>query len=427
MSKEETSAFDHFNERLKRAAERLELDPKERDRIATPEAVWEKSLTVEIDGEEKQLNAYRVQFSSALGPYKGGVRFHPEADLEEVKALAADMAVKCAVVQIPFGGAKGGVQFDPKTLTADEVERVARAWVREMYQYLGPERDIPAPDVNTNSRIMSYMMDEYERIANRSAPASFTGKPLVLGGIPGRATATAQGGVLVLEELLRAVSAEKKSLRIAVQGYGNVGRAAAEILHSLGHQVVAVSDSRGGIYKDDGVDPVRVGQIKDQGRNIRDLYCRGSVCDTVRMEQDGVTLISNEELLELDCDVLIPSALGNQLHAGNAERIRAGIILELANNVTTPEADHVLNEKGVTIVPDVLANAGGVTVSYFEWIQNRTGERWKPERVQTELSEVMTEAFNNVWRESVSGLSLRDSAFSLAVGRIREALENRGR
>ncbi len=427
MNKEKRTSFDNFIDNLNKVAERLGLTNEEIKSISTPDAIRKKSLEVEIKGQKKYLNTYRVQFSNARGPYKGGIRFHPEADLEEVKSLAAEMAIKCAVVGVPFGGAKGGIQFDPKVLKSVEVEKVARTWVRDMYQYLGPDFDIPAPDVNTNSQIMGYMMDEYELLAGKSTPASFTGKPLSLGGIVGRSTATSQGGVFVLEEVLRIKQLKNKNLKVAIQGYGNVGRAVAEILHSLGYLIVAVSDSRGGIYSNNGIDPIKVSQIKDKGGVIYDLYCKGSVCDDELIKQDGVSLITNEELLELDCDVLIPSALGAQLHSQNADKIKADIILELANNVTTLEADEIFNKKNKLVIPDVLANAGGVTVSYFEWIQNKTGELWKEEQVKNKLHQTMIEALNEVWKETLSGISFREAAFQLGVIRIKEAMNSRGR
>jgi glutamate dehydrogenase (NADP+) len=415
-------SFGHFNERLKKAGLKLGLGEEDIDAISKCDNIIEKTLILKRKGVEEEINSYRVQFSNARGPYKGGIRFHPDADLDEVKSLAADMAIKCAVVNIPLGGAKGGIQFDPKIYTPEEVEEVSRLWVREMFDHLGPEKDIPAPDVNTNSQIMAFMLDEYEKIAKKSAPGAFTGKPVSLGGSLGRDTATAQGGVFVLEEYLRVNKMNRKGLNVVIQGFGNAGKAVAFLLNDLGYRIIAVSDSRGGIYSQNGLDLKLIDSIKEQGKQIGDLYCKGEVCDAEKMSRDDVELLSNEELLELECDVLIPAALGNQIHAGNAENIKAKIVLELANNATTPEADEILKKREVVIIPDVLANAGGVTVSYFEWVQNNLAETWSKDVVMAKLKDVMESAFQDVWKQAESDSNtLRESAFTLAVLRLHQA------
>ncbi len=404
----------------------MELSDAEYKALSTPDSVHETTLYVGRKGRTEELRAYRVQFDNSRGPYKGGIRFHPDADLEEIKALSADMALKCAVVNIPLGGAKGGIQFDPKNWERGEIEAAARSWVREMYPYIGPERDIPAPDVNTNSNIMGYMMDEYEHLTGQSAPGSFTGKPLSLGGSIGRDTATARGGVAVLDRLLEELRVDTDQPRVVIQGYGNAGSAVASLLQARGCSIVGVSDSKGGIHVPSGIDPHRIDVIKRERKSVNDLYCDGSVCDT-----DGgldAFLVSNEELLELDCDILVPAALGNQIHEKNAHKIQAQIILELANNATTPEADSVLDERGITALPDILSSAGGVVVSYFEWVQNKTNMYWSGYEVEERLVTTMENAFTETWKRSVEeDVSLRTAAFLTAVERLRSSLHARGR
>jgi len=363
-------------------------------------------------GEIKEFNAYRVQFNNARGPYKGGIRFHEEANIDEVKALAAGMAVKTAVVDIPMGGSKGGVQVNPKELSAKEIELVARAWVRAMADDIGVNKDIPAPDVYTTPQIMAYMLDEYEKIKGRSEPGVITGKPLELGGSQGRGTATAQGGVYVLEELINKLGRNRTELRVAVQGYGNAGYHVARILYGLGYKIVAISDSKGGIYNADGINPEEAQKVKQE---------QGSVTAMNNIQQ-----LTNEELIACDCDVLLPSALDNQIREDNANDIKAQIIVELANGPTTPEADKILAGKNVIIIPDVLANAGGVTVSYFEWVQNRTQLYWSEEQVIERLKPIMVKSFDEVWNFSrEKGITLRDAAFIKAIERIIKAMRLR--
>lgn len=411
--------FQNYQTNLKKAASVLSLSEDEIVALETPDRILEKKITVQTESGEKEFTAYRVQFNNARGPYKGGIRFHPEADLDEVKALAAAMAIKCAVVNIPLGGAKGGVQFDPKEFSEKEIERVSRAWARAMSDGIGKDKDIPAPDVYTTPQIMGYMMDEFEKVMGRSEPGVITGKPISLGGSQGRGTATAQGGVYVLEELLRVSGGRADGLRIAVQGFGNAGYHVARILYEAGHIIVAISDSKGGIYSTQGFNPKQISDGKKE---------HGSVGDAVKALGLDAQIISNDELLTSDCDVLIPSALDRAIHKDNAGDVKARIIVELANGPTTPEADEILFKKNIIVVPDVLANAGGVTVSYFEWVQNGMNFYWTEKEVLEKLKPIMHGSFNDIWNlANEHGTSLRDAAFIIGVKRIREAMQARGR
>ncbi|MFA5800704.1 MAG: Glu/Leu/Phe/Val dehydrogenase, partial [Candidatus Peribacteraceae bacterium] len=349
------------------------------------------------------------------------------ADLEEVKALAALMAVKTAVVNIPFGGAKGGIQVNPRELSRGELERMSRAYIRLIADSIGPDTDVPAPDVNTNPQIMAWMRDEYEKVKGVYAPAVITGKPLSYGGSLGRDKATARGGFFLLEELAKIEAIELSEVKVAVQGFGNAGSEMAIFLHDAGAQVVAVSDSHGGIYCKNGLDPIRIHKYKQKTGSVQGQYCEGSVCDLERLKLDETEVISNEELLEIDCDVLIPAALDNVITEKNAKDVKAKTILELANGPVSPEADKILEKKGVIVVPDVLANAGGVTVSYFEWAQGRAGNQWTAERVDLELKRIMLQAFDDVRTEAKrKDLSYREAAFNIAIQRIVDAMRVRG-
>ena len=411
--------FQNYQINLRKAAKTLGLSEEEIIALETPDRILEKKITVLTVAGEKKFTAYRVQFNNARGPYKGGIRFHPDADLDEVKALAAAMAIKCAVVNIPLGGAKGGVQFDPKKFSESEIEEVSRAWARVMADGIGKDKDIPAPDVYTTPQIMGYIMDEFEKVTGKSEPGVITGKPLSLGGSQGRGTATAQGGVYVLEELLRITDGKKERYRVAVQGFGNAGYHVAHILHEAGYLITAISDSKGGIYSDAGFDPQQIFTAKLK---------HGSISLAKEALGLDARIITNEELLISDCDILIPSALDGAINKDNADNVKARIIVELANGPTTPEADEILFKKGVTIIPDVLANAGGVTVSYFEWVQNGMNFYWSEEEVLEKLKPIMHNAFTDVWMLAKEhNISLRDGAFIIGVKRIREAMKARGR
>jgi glutamate dehydrogenase (NADP+) len=396
--------------------------------FAEPQNTLQQNLTItRDDGTQASFPAFRVQFNNARGPYKGGIRFHSAADLEEVKALAALMAIKTAVAGIPFGGAKGGVQLNPKELSRSEVQELSRAYVRAFLKDLGPDVDCPAPDVNTNSDMMAWMRDEYEQQTHTFSPAMITGKPLSYGGSEGRETATARGGFFILRELVERYALDPEKLSVVIQGFGNAGAHMAHMLHDAGYTVVAVSDSQGGIYSSEGIDPVRIEKYKRKTGSVAGEYCQGSVCDIERMKIDTVEKVSNAELLELPCDILIPAALDNVITEENAPRVKAKFILELANGPVSPAADAILDARGVAVVPDVLANAGGVTVSYFEWVQGRSGEQWTAERVDHELHRVMIAAYTAVRREARrSSMSYRQAAFVVGVQRIVEAMRVRG-
>ena len=420
--------FENYLKNLEHASTLLNLSENQKTKLQEPYNIIETEIEIEKDnGDKGKYEAYRVQFNNARGPYKGGIRFHPDADINEVKALAALMAIKCAVVKIPLGGGKGGIKCNPKEMSEQEIEKISRAWTRAMADKIGADKDIPAPDVYTNAKVMSFMLDEYEKIKGRSEPGMITGKPLILGGSLGRGTATAQGGVYVLEELRKNLGLKAKDLKVAIQGFGNAGNNAAFILQQLGYTIVAISDSKGGMYSKNGIDPHQAFRIKEQKGSVNQMYCEGTICDLKKLAQDHVEIITNEQLLECECDVLIPAALDNQIREDNADNIKAKIILELANGPTTPEADKILNKKEIIVVPDVLANAGGVTVSYFEWVQNRMQYYWTEKEVIEKLKPIMVNAFATAWRMSKDkDISLRDSCFVKAVERITTAMSFRG-
>lgn len=424
-----STPFTRFQANLLEVLERLKVSDAERRLLLEPQHKHKATIDISRENGKGKLKfpAFRIQFNNARGPYKGGIRYHPLADEDEVKALAALMAIKTSVVNIPFGGSKGGVKFDPKELTRGEIQEVSRAYVRAFLDHLGPDIDIPAPDVNTNPDIMAWMRDEYEKITRSYAPAMITGKPLSYGGSQGRDTATARGGFFILEELVEREALDPSELKVVVQGFGNAGANIATFLHNAGYTVIAVSDSQGGIYSPEGIDPVRIEKYKSKTGSVRGEYCEGSVCDIDRMKLAGVETVTNEELLELPCDILIPAALDNVLTEKNADRVMARYVLELANGPTTPEADEVLTEKGVRVIPDVLANAGGVTVSYFEWTQGRSGEQWTGAQVDLELKRVILDAYKWVRREAHrEKMTYRQAAFSVGVKRIVEAMRVRG-
>jgi glutamate dehydrogenase len=406
--------FENYKVRVKHAIELLGFSSELADKMTVPQNIVQGDIEVTMDdGSQKKFPAYRVQFNNARGPYKGGIRFHPEADIEEVKALAALMAIKCAVVGIPLGGGKGGVACNPKELSQKEIEQISRGWARMMAPYIGANKDIPAPDVYTTPAIMGYMVDEFEKVTGKSEPGVITGKPLSMGGSLGRTPATGLGGFYVFEALLNSLD-DKSRQRVAIQGFGNVGFYAAKFIHQAGHKIVAISDSKEAIYVADGIDPITANALKEEGKKLS--------------EYPGATVITNEELLVCDCDILVPAALDNQIREDNAKDVKAKIILELANGPLTPEADEILKNKGVLVVPDVLANAGGVTVSYFEWVQNVGGYYWTEEEVFSKLRNIMQESFQQTYMlAEEKGVTLREGAFLLAVKRIAEAMKDRGR
>ncbi|RLA37670.1 MAG: glutamate dehydrogenase [Gammaproteobacteria bacterium] len=388
-----------------------------------PKAMLTATLPVRMDdGSTRYFVGYRCRYNTVLGPTKGGVRYHPQVTQAEVQALALWMTIKCAVVGLPYGGAKGGVNVQPKELSPLELERLSRAYVRAMADFIGPNIDIPAPDVYTNARIMGWMMDEYEAIHRVRAPGVITGKPIALGGSLGREEATGRGAYLVTMELIRRQGLDPKQLRVAVQGLGNAGYHVARLLQLEGMRIVALSDSRGGIHAEQGFDVDSIWKEKQSSRRVRAVYCAQSVCELVEHQQ-----ISNQELLGLDVDILIPAALEGVITPDNVDQVRAPYIIEVANGPILSDAESVLLERGTVIVPDVLANAGGVTVSYFEWVQNRSGYAWTLDEVRERLAEVMTRAFGEVWQVAADEeRSLRSAAYARAFRRIGDAVGAHG-
>ena len=374
-------------------------------RLRLPEREVKIYIPVKMDdGTTRIFEGYRVQYSNARGPYKGGIRYHPNTNFDEIRALAFWMTIKCTVAGIPMGGAKGGVTVDPKKLSSGELERLSRGWVRLMYPILGPQVDIPAPDVNTTPEIMAWMSDEYEKLTGDKTGATFTGKPIKDGGSEGRAVATGMGGFYVFDAL-RDVAGLPAIAKIVVQGMGNVGGNAAKVFAHHGHVVVAMSDSKGGVVNENGLDPDAVEKYKKRNGSLRGF--------------PGVREITNEKLLELPCDVLIPAALENQITKENALAIKAKMILELANGPTTPEADDMLLIRNIPVIPDVLANSGGVTVSSFEWEQNLKGEHWSEEDVFRKLKILLDRETKNIWdRAHLLETDLRRAAFFVALERI---------
>jgi len=409
------SVFANALQQLKIAAKQAGLSDEILQRLQKPERFFQFSLPLTMDdGSIKVFEAYRVQYSSARGPYKGGLRFHPKTNLDEVKALAFWMAIKCAVVGIPLGGAKGGITVDPKKLSKGELERLSRALARQMVPFIGPQQDIPAPDVNTTPEIMGWIMDEYSRQIGRFEPGVVTGKPLNLGGSQGRVPATAQGGLFVLLELLSKLKLQPKRVTAAVQGMGNVGGIMAQLLHQTGITVVAMSDSSGGVYNPQGLDVSAVEKYKKEYGSLKNCPA-------------GMP-ITNQKLLELPVTLVIPAALENQITKDNATKIKAKVVLEMANGPTTPEADIKLAKRGVIVVPDVLSNAGGVTVSYFELVQNLQQYYWDEGEVMVKLEKIMKQSFKQVWhRAEQLKIDLRTAAYVVALERISQALEAKGK
>jgi glutamate dehydrogenase/leucine dehydrogenase len=392
----------------------LALSQEELDILSAPRRILTVNFPVKMpSGKTRMFTGYRVQYSDARGPSKGGIRFHPEMNEEHTRELAFLMALKCAVVNIPFGGSKGGVVVDPLKLSQGELELVTRGYIRAIADFIGPYKDIPAPDVYTDEHIMAWILDEYERIKREHIPAVVTGKPPELGGIHVRRYSTALGGVHVLEQAMKERTMTPGETRVAVQGFGNVGENAARILHHWGYRVVAVSDVNGGILDPAGLD---ISVLR------RHKHKTGTVVGF-----EGATAVTNAELLTTDCDVLIPAALSNQIDETNARDVKAQIVLELANAPTTAAADDILFERNVSVIPDILANAGGVVVSYFEWSQNLSNDAWPEDKVLKRLQEVMITAYNDVHghcRET--RCSMRKAAYELAVKRILYAERLRG-
>lgn len=393
------------------------------DQLKRPHSVLSASLPVRMDdGATRYFPAFRCRYNDVLGPTKGGIRFHPVVTLEEVQALALWMTIKCAVVGLPYGGGKGGVVVDPKSLSRLELERLSRAYMRAMADFVGPDKDIPAPDVYTDARIMGWMADEYQAITRVSAPAVITGKPIPLGGSLGRDEATGRGAYLVIREYANRRGWDPKDKRVAIQGFGNAGYHVGRLLAQDGYRIVAISDSKGGIHSDIGLDVESIFRQKQATRKLHAAYCTCSVCECTDHRQ-----ITNNELLALDVDLLIPAALEGVIHTENVDQIRAQSIAEVANGPIMGAVDERLRERSVTVLPDVLVNAGGVIVSYFEWVQNRQGYAWTLDEVRERLERMIVAAFDEIWTlRADEGLSVRGAAYTKALRRIGEAVESQG-
>ena len=400
---------------LDKAAAFLELDPDMHAFLREPLREFHFSIPVRMDdGHTQTFKAFRVQYNDARGPAKGGIRFHPDETIDTVRALAAWMTWKTAVADVPLGGGKGGVICNPRAMSAGELERLSRGYMRAVARFVGLKQDVPAPDVNTNPQIMSWMLDEYEVLTGQHEPGVITGKPMTLGGSAGRSPATAMGGMVTIREAAKLLDLPLRGATCAIQGYGNVGGFAHRLAHDLfGLKVVAVSDEFGAIYNENGLDPTVI------SAHMRRTGKVGGA--------EGSETISNAQLLEMPVDILIPAAIENQLTGANADRIQARIVAELANGPTTPEADQILTQKGIYIIPDFLCNAGGVTVSSFERVQNSYGFYWTEELVQERLDQKMTTAFHAVHQMAVErGVETRVAAYLVAVNRVAEAVRARG-
>jgi glutamate dehydrogenase/leucine dehydrogenase len=404
---------------ITKTAEKMQLDHEMIKRLIEPEFAHEFALTITMDnGSKKVFKGWRIQHNSALGPYKGGIRFHPETVREEVQALATLMSIKCAVAGLPYGGGKGGIIVDPKKLSKAELERLSRAFIGRIAHIIGEDIDVPAPDVNTTSEIMSWMIDEYQKIIGKKSPATITGKPIAMGGSLGRTAATGRGGLFVLLSLLTKLKKKAKGTTVAVQGFGNVGYYFAKLAHEAGFKIVAVSDSKGGVYVKEGLSVDQTMECKKEKGMVAGCYCKGSVCDI----KYGKT-VTNEELLELPVDILVPAALENVINDKNMAKIKAEIIVEMANGPLTKEAYEYLVKKGKIIIPDVLANSGGVTVSYLEWVQGKAGYYWSEKEVNDKLKVMMEKAFEAIWKKSVEKkMPFKQAAFEVAIERISLAM-----
>ncbi|MCL6576258.1 Glu/Leu/Phe/Val dehydrogenase [Kyrpidia sp.] len=399
-------------EQIERAAEHLGIPRNAVEIMKRPKRALIVHFPVRMDdGTIRVFEGYRVQHNDAIGPTKGGIRFHPGVTLDEVKALSMWMTFKCGVAGLPYGGAKGGVAVDPHSLSEGELERLSRGYMEAVAQVVGPDKDIPAPDVYTNPQVMGWMMDTFSRLHGTFTPGVITGKPVVIGGSLGRSDATGRGCVTAIAEAAKDIGLQLQGASVAVQGFGNAGRTAAKLLADLGCKVVAVSDSKGALYDPSGLDLPRVIQAKEAG-NLLDY---------------GPQRIDSSELLELDVDILIPAALEGVITGANAPRIKARIVAEAANGPTTPEADRILHDQGIMVIPDILANSGGVTVSYFEWVQNLTNDYWSEDEVNQRLQRAMVKAYRQVRQTADQHqVDLRTAAFMIAMQRVYEAMKARG-
>lgn len=410
----ETNPFDAMMSRFDRAAQLMELDPDLYAFLRVPSREIKVYIPVRMDsGHIEVFEGYRVQHNIARGPAKGGIRYAPDVSLEEVKALAAWMTWKCAVVNVPFGGGKGGIICDPSQMSIGELERMTRRYAAELVEFIGPEKDVPAPDMNTNEQTMAWIMDTYSMHARHTVTAVVTGKPIALGGSAGRREATGRGVLFVVNEAIKRFNLTPAETSVVVQGSGNVGGIGAELMHEAGYKIIAISDIYGGIYNRDGIDiPAALSHLRAT-RSFEGF--------------PGAERVTNSELLEIECDVLVPAATENQITSANADRIRCKVLAEGANGPTTASADQILHNKGIFVIPDILANAGGVTVSYFEWVQDRMGYFWSEEDVNQRLQTIMVKSFNDLCRYAdTRNVDTRTAAYMMAIDRVANDTKMRG-
>jgi len=410
----EDNPFESMMSRFDRAAQLLELDPDLYAVMRVPNRELKVYIPTKMDsGRIQVFEGYRVQHNFARGPAKGGIRYSPDVNIDEIRALAAWMTWKCAVVNVPFGGAKGGVVCDPSQMSMGELERMTRRYASELIDFIGPEKDVPAPDMNTNEQTMAWIMDTYSMHARHTVTAVVTGKPIDLGGSSGRREATGRGILFVVNEAIKRFKMTPRATRVVVQGSGNVGGIGARLMHEAGYEVVAISDVHGGIYNPNGIDIPEALKHLQQTRSFEDLK--------------GIEHVTNEELLELECDVLVPAATENQITSQNADKIKCKVLAEGANGPTTAAADEILHRKGIFVIPDILANAGGVTVSYFEWVQDRMGYFWRESVVNERLHDTMVASFNDLCRYADSrSVDTRTAAYMLAIDRVAYDTRMRG-
>ena len=414
-AKSDLDSFELVNHYFDLAADHLEMPDDVRGVLRSSYREVQVQIPIRLSDDKIHVfSGYRVQHNGARGPYKGGIRYHPEVDLDEVRALAMLMSWKTAIAGIPFGGAKGGINIDVTKCEKHELERITRSFIDKIEKVLGPTRDIPAPDMNTNAQTMAWMMDEYGKLHGYT-PAIVTGKPIALEGSQGREAATGRGCVYMLQEAAESAGVELDGARVVIQGFGNVGSWAARIAHDLGATITGVSDASGAIQSDAGIDPHALYDHLGEGGRLGEF------------PGEGVESLEPDELLALECDVLIPAAMGGMIHNGNADGVRTKLIVEGANAPTTPDASDILLDKGVTIIPDVMANAGGVVVSYFEWVQNLQHFHWEEDDVNDKLARIMKRAYREVSeRAQNDGISLRVAAFAVGIERVHEAARTRG-
>ena len=416
-----STLLEDAKKQLDKALQHITISDDSRERLTMPKSSIIVRIPVRMDdGSLKVFCGFRVRFDDTRGPTKGGIRFHPGVNLDEVQSLAFWMTFKCAVLDLPFGGGKGGVTVNPKELSRMELERLSRGYINAIADFIGPDVDIPAPDVYTNAMMMGWMMDQYNIIQRKVLPAVITGKPIFMGGSLGREEATSRGAFFAMQTLLPKMGmSDPQSTTVAIQGFGNAGAILALLLHQAGYKVVAVSDSKGGIHIPEGLHIPSIKQRKEQTRNLQTVYCEGSVCQIREYKA-----ITNEQLLELDVDVLVPAALEGQITAANAAKVKASVIFEVANGPVDFAGDEILEKRSIPVVPDILTNAGGVTVSYYEWVQNRSGLYWSENEVNTKLEKNMVRETENIWKiAQEKKISLRTAAYVHALSRISDAMD----